>query len=261
MPSENTLPEILVVIPTLGDRLSLLRETFESIKAQAPVAYDIVMVVPLAKKDAVALAKEYGAKCVDDPGGLSAAVNAGISQAKTHHKYISWIGDDDLISPGSYETGVKALEKNPDAVLAYGYCDYINDVGKHIWTSKAGNLAPWIMTWGPNLMPCPGTLFRTSALEQAGPFDEANKYSMDLDMFLRLRKLGKFINTKQVMAAFRWHATSTTVSNRNVVLKETEQVKRKYLPSYLRPFAPLWEIPVRIATKVASKRVSKLASK
>ena len=261
MTKSKAFPRILVVIPTLGQRTTLLRKTLESVKSQFPVSFDIVMVFPLKNKATMTLAKEYGALCVQDPGSLSGALNVGIATAiKPRHRYISWIGDDDLIAPESLSTTMTALDKNPDAVVAFGYCDYIDDKGFRIITSKAGNLAPWIMTWGPNLMPCPGTLFRYSALKSAGEFDVSNKYSMDLDMFLRLRKLGKFINTKTVLASFRWHPDSTTVANRNVVIKETEMVKRKYLPRPLRFIAPLWETPVRIATKIAAQHVSKLAN-
>ena len=250
-----------MVIPTLGQRIDYLRLTLESIKAQAPTLYDIVMIYPLGNKAAAKLAKEYGASSVDDPGSISAAVNAGIATAKPHHKYIGWIGDDDLISPESLATAMNLLDQKPKAVVAFGYCDYIDSDGKKIFTSRAGTLAPWLMTWGPNLVPCPGAVFRTSALQATGGFDVNNKYSMDLDMFLRLRKIGKFINTKRIQASFRWHPTSTTVANRNKSLKETEEVKRKHLPKALRPFSPVWEIPVRHATRLAAKRVNAVAKK
>lgn len=251
---------ILIVLPTLGQRPKLLRQTLESIANQAPTLADIVMIFPNKDKQVKQIAKEYNAIEINDPGaGLSAAVNLGITQAKSYHEFIGWIGDDDLIAPKSLEIATAALDKNSEAVLAFGYCDYIDSEGRKILTSRAGRMAPWIMTWGPNLMPCPGTLFRYSALKKAGPFDVNNRYSMDLDMFLRLRKQGKFINTRTVLASFRWHPDSTTVANRSKVLRETEKVKRKYLPKYLQVIAPLWEIPVRVATLLASARLNRLA--
>jgi len=249
-----------MVVPTLGQRNDLLKLTLESLARQTEQPFDIVMIFPLKNKETAALAKEYNARMIDDPGGLSAAVNAGIAQAQPYHEYIGWIGDDDLVAPRSIKTTVDALDKNPDAVVAFGYCDYINDKGDYVFTSRAGRFAPWIMTWGPNLVPMPGLMLRKDALTKAGTFDEDNKYSMDLDMLLRLRKIGKFVNTGKTLASFRWHPSSTTVANRKLVLAETEKVKRKYLPSYLKPIAPVWELPVRIATKVAAKRVNNMAA-
>jgi cellulose synthase/poly-beta-1,6-N-acetylglucosamine synthase-like glycosyltransferase len=253
-------PRVLVLMPTLGKRNDLLRKTLESIAAQKPIMSDIAMVFPLNNKGAAGLAKEFGAIMVEDPGkGLSAAVNSGLAQAKPWHEFITWLGDDDLLTPKSLATSTKTLDNNKDAVVAFGYCDYIDINGKHIFTSRAGKLAPWLMTWGPDLVPMPGLLLRRTALEKVGLFDVDNKWSMDLDILLRLRKTGKFINTKTVLACFRWHQTSQTVSNRPKVLKEAEKVKRKYLPAPLRIFAPLWERPVRIATNLAVYRVNKLA--
>lgn len=250
-----------MVIPTLGERPEFLRQTLESIKRQSDVSYDIVMIFPLDNAVTMDIAKEYNAITVQDPGGISKALNVGIAQAQLHHEFIGWIGDDDLLTDHSLKTAIALLDEDPHAVLAYGYCDYIDDKNNLLFTNRAGNLAPWIMTWGPNLVPCPGTVFRTSALTQAGKFDEDNRYSMDLDMLLRLRKIGKFLNTKKTLSAFRWHSTSTTVLNRAALLQEVREVKRKHLSPRLRMFAPLWEPLVVITTNIAAQQVGRKARK
>lgn len=252
-------PRILIVIPTLGRRIEYLRLALESIELQKPTLYDTVMIFPLDNAEAVKLAEEFNVNMVNDPGGMSAAVNAGIATAKPWHEFIVWMGDDDLLMPNSLETSLMALDKRPDAVVAFGYCDYINSNGDFIFSSRAGNIAPWIMTWGPDLVPMMGLMMRISALKQVGEFDVNNKWCMDLDMLLRLRKIGKFVNTKSTLSAFRWHPNSQTVSNRPILLKEAEIVKRKHLPKYVKPFAFLWEWPVRLATAIAAKRVNALA--
>ncbi|HMS25107.1 MAG TPA: glycosyltransferase [Acidimicrobiia bacterium] len=259
--TQNTQSRILLVIPTLGQRPDYLRQTLDSIKSQQGVIYDIVMIFPLDNEETMQLAHEVNAIIVDDPGGISAAVNAGIAQAQPRHEFIGWIGDDDLLATDSLKTAIEVLDQTSDAVLAFGFCDYIDDRGEKLFTNRAGNWAPWLMTWGPNLVPCPGTVFRKSALDKAGEFDVENKYCMDLDMLLRLRKLGKFVNTKRTMASFRWHSTSTTVVNRVKLLKEVKQVKRKHLSPVLRKFAPIWEPPVSIATTFAAKSVNRKAQK
>jgi len=252
-------PNVLIVLPTLGKRPEYLKKTLKTLMAQKPMSFDLVMVFPLQSKETVALAKQYGAMMIDDPGGMSAAVNAGIAAAKPWHKYISWIGDDDYLTKNSLSTSVSALEADSKAVIAFGYCDYMTSTDKYIFTSKAGRFAPWIMRWGPNLIPMPGTLMRKSALDMAGEFDTTNLWSMDLDMLIRLRKIGHFINTKKTLASFRWHETSQTVANRPKLIKEVSQVQRSHMYAPLRVIAPLWEIPVRIATIIAVKRVNRIA--
>lgn len=255
----KTPARVLMIVPTLGKRIDLLEQTLESFEDQGSFKPDVILVCPAKSSEARDLARKFGASVADDPGTLSGAINVGVSMAKPHHEYITWLGDDDLLRPYSLAVSVPTLDKNPSAVLAYGYCDYIEDDGKLILTSRAGKLAPWIMTWGPNLVPLPGMVYRLSALKKAGEFNTSLKYAMDLDMLLRLRKFGSFINTKKTLAAFRWHSSSTTVANRIASLNEAEMIKRQYLSRYARPFVFLWEKPVRLATLLASRRVSALA--
>lgn len=248
-------PRVLVVIPTLGQRLEYLKIALDSISMQEEPC-DIVVVFPLSNTKASTLVKQYHAMQIDDPGTMSGAVNMGIQAAKPWHEYIVWIGDDDLLYPASITTSIAALDKNPGATVAFGYCDYVDENGTKIFSSRAGSLAPWIMTWGPDLVPMMGLMMRKSSIDKAGLFNVGLNHAMDLDMLLRLRKVGKFINTKTTLSAFRWHATSQTVTSRPKVLDETERIKRSYLPRYVRPFAFLWEMPVRVATKIAVSQVN-----
>jgi GT2 family glycosyltransferase len=204
------------------------------------------------------MALEAGARLVDDPGGMSAAINAGFALADERHEYGNWIGDDDLLTDGSLRTATAALDERPDAVAAFGYCHYIDADGRRLFTSKAGRLAPWLMTWGPDLVPQPGALFRMQAVRDVGLIDPSLSYAMDLDLLLRLRRLGPFVNTRTALSCFRWHATSATVSNRSPSLDESEAVKRRYLRPWQRRLAPLWERPVRGATRLAARRVGRL---
>jgi glycosyltransferase involved in cell wall biosynthesis len=247
---------VLVVIPTLGDRISLLKETLQSVAEQSPKMADIVVVCPQKSLEARKLAAEFGASIIDDPGGLSEAINVGIAAAKPWHSYVTEIGDDDLLTAGSLAATVAALDNNPQAVLAFGYCNYINTKGQILFTSRAGRLAPWLMRWGPNLVPLPGLVFRLSAIREVGDFASELKYSMDLDMLLRLRRSGTFINTGKVVAAFRWHPLSSTVSNRKASLDESQEVKRRYMTNTTRRLAPIWEPLVRKATQLAADRVN-----
>ena len=254
----NAKPKVLVILATLGERTALLKETLESISKQQ-VPYDLVMIYPFSSKETAKLAKTYGAKSIEDPGGMSAAVNEGIKSAKQWHKYFTWIGDDDLLSEECLKSAVKVLDGNDNRVVAYGNLNYINPDGQLIFRNRIGKLAPLIISWGPNLMPLPGSVFRTTAVKRVGYFDTTLKYSMDLDLFLRLKRIGTFCHTGKVHASFRWHPTSTTVANREKILIETEFVKNRYLPKIVRPFSFLWDIPVRLATKIAAQRVNKLA--
>jgi GT2 family glycosyltransferase len=250
--------EVLIVIPTLGQRIDFLRQTLESIRAQS-VSADIFVVIPKDAHEARELAKGSGAWVLDDPGSLPAAINWGASQAQPHHKYVNWLGDDDLLTPNSLHSCIDALELSSRNVLAYGACRYVDDKGTELWVSKAGKWADRILSWGPDLIPQPGMLIRADAWRQVGGVDETLSHAFDLDLLLKLRLFGEFSPVDSVVSCFRWHPESLTVSDRSKSLAESEAIKRRYLSPTQHKFKWLWEQPVRQATKVAAGRLTRRA--
>ena len=252
--------DILVVLPTLGDRLETLAETLRSVDEQrSHVNLTLAVVAPANALEARKLAATFGAVIVDDPKtGISAAINCGLGARTDEHLY-AWIGDDDLFRPGGLLRLKQMLDDAPEAIVAYGGCEYIDPTGKTLWLSAAGKLAQFLLPWGPDLIPHPGSIIRLDALEAIGGFDTSLKYAMDLDAFLSLRSFGRFVSTKTPVSAFRWHPDSLTVANRRNSSLESERVKRNHLPAWVRPLSYLWSYPVRWASAIAARRVSAAA--
>lgn len=232
-------PRILITVPTLGKRLDLLEETLKSITEQKNIKVDIILVFPKNQKSVNTLVQKYKTLKEEDPGTLSGALNIGVKKLKNKYDYFGWLGDDDLLYDSSLETTSKLLEKNPEAVIAYGGCDYIDSSGVKIYTNHSNKYASWVINWGPNIIPLPGMLYRAESLIKVGYFNTKLKYAMDLEMLLRLKKLGKFTYSDKTLAAFRWHPSSTTVANRQNSLKEARMIKKQFLPKYIKPISIL----------------------
>ena len=251
------VPPVLVVIPTLGHRLDYLRQTLDSVTEQSLRA-DLVVVTPASADETRRLAKSHDAVVVDDPGKLASAINAGIAAAP-HHEFVTWLGDDDLLEPGSLMATASALKSDPNSVLAYGWCRYIDPEGRQLWLNKSGKMAEKILSWGPQLIPQPGMLVRRSAWDAVGGLDESLTLAFDFDLILKLRHHGRLTCVEQPLASFRWHPNSLTVSSRTLNLQESERVKRRQLSPAQRKFAWAWEGPVRVATRVAARRMTRRA--
>lgn len=250
--------EVLIVIPTLGQRVDYLRQTLESIRNQQ-VEADITVVTPASAVAARSLAHEFNAKVIDDPGSLPAAINLGITEAGVQNRYVNWLGDDDLLTDQSLESTIGAFRANPRAVVAYGSCRYVDPQGKELWVSKAGKWADRILSWGPDLIPQPGMLIRKDAWNSVGGVDETLSHAFDLDLLLKLKKQGEITSVDQIVSCFRWHPDSLTVSDRSKSLNESEEVKRRYLSPRQNKLKWLWEQPVRVATRIAAQRLNKRA--
>ena len=254
------ISEVLIVVPTLGQRIGFLRETLTSIRSQR-ISADITVVSPQSASEARALATEFGCLLLDDPGSLPAAINLGIAHAQPHHKFVNWLGDDDLLTTDSLEFTTKALQKEAGGVVAYGACRYIDETGRELWVSKAGKWADRILAWGPDLIPQPGMLIQREAWDQVGGLDESLSHAFDLDLLLKLRHQGKFISLDELVSCFRWHPDSLTVSDRTKSLSESESIKRRYLSARQLRAKWTWEKPVRFATTIAAKRLNARAQR
>ncbi|MGO4663040.1 glycosyltransferase [Terrabacter sp. 2TAF16] len=250
---------VLAVVPTLGERVDTLGPALASVRDQEGVDVRLVVVVPAGAEEARRVATEHGAIVIDDPKrGLSAAVNVGIAQADGE-AYFSWIGDDDELHPDGLRKLVDLLETDHGAVVAFGACDYMDDLGEIFAVSSAGRWARRILAWGPDLIPQPASLTRLSAMKIVGPYDESLRFVMDLDMFLRLRDQGRYVTTRSRIAKYRWHPDALTVANRDLSITEGDGVRRRHLPSAVRPLAVLWERPVRVAINIVSDQLSRRA--
>ena len=246
----------LVVVPTLGRRPELLEKSLSSIRSQGRTDLDLVAVAP-AGRGVEELVETHGGRFVLDPGtgGLSGALNAGLAAAVPGTKYFAWLGDDDLLSEGSLDATHAALEAHPDAVMVFGWCDYIDEHDNVVFRSRAGRLAAATITFGPNLIPQPGSLFRFEDVVAVGGLDESVRLAMDLDLFLRLRRRGRLIALRRTVASFRWHADSATVSGETESMEESDQLRMKYMP---RPVALAYRglrWPGRWALFLAKRRV------
>jgi len=245
-----TTPRVLVVLPTMGQRQVFLEQALQSVSEQGDLARCVV--VSPASTEVTNLAKKYGADWREDPGtGIAAAVNVGLA-ARNGEEFYAWMGDDDLFRPGALTTLTSLLDATPSAVLASGVCEYILDSGVVLAVNQAGALGRFLLPWGPDLIPHPGTVVRLDDLEAIGGFDESLRFTLDLDAFLKLRTRGKFVFAKTAVSAFRWHPGSLTVSDRRGSTREAMKVKVRHLPRPLRPIAWVWNYPVAWASAVAA---------
>jgi len=249
--------DVMVVLPTLGKRLLHLGLALESCSTLGKsISLTLCVVAPTAAIDARKLAADHGAQLVDDPGtGMADAINAALS-TRSSEKYYVWLGDDDVLVAPGIERLIAALDADETAVVAHGHCEYIDTEGTTIALNRAGKFAQFLIAWGPNLIPHPGTVVSMDALEKVGGFSPGFSYALDLDVFLKLRKVGGFVAVPAVASRFRWHPESLTVADRKASSLEAMSVKARHLPSWLRWMSPLWHWPIAWASALAAKSMN-----
>lgn len=216
-----------LVVPTLGTRETWLAQCVDSIQGQV-VPVELVVVGPDTEFLRNFCMSRNVQLVVESGRGLSEAINLGLSSLSPTVEYVSWLGDDDLLTPNSLKKTVAALDSRPLARFVYGRTRYIDDRGATLYRALAGPFAPIYMRYGQDYVPQPGSLVRRSALTWPRPLDETLKNAMDLDMFLKLAGLSpkNWVYIKSELSAYRIHDTAITQTKG--IADESEMVRDRY---------------------------------
>ena len=218
---------------------------------------EILLGCPSAKIPAVQAALPGARVIAEDEGpGLAHKLHQLLLQTSSDCEYLAWLGDDDLLTAGSLAACIAELEAKPKAVMAYGGCDYIDAKGEVMFTNPASPMAAKILTFGPQLIPQPGSVMRRSSYVEAGGLSNDFGLAFDFDLFLKLKKLGPIVYVSKTLAQFRWHPDSLSVKRRMRSALEASRVRRKHYGSTMRALWPLWEPFVILATWLAGKLVT-----
>jgi hypothetical protein len=256
------MSQVGVVVPTIGQRPQYLEDTLRSIKGSGN---SFIVLVGRADFDGRSFQKSGLVDAYVDENNTSvpSKINQGFRSLPENIEYITWIGDDDLLSPGALETAVKALNKPEKPVLVFGHCQYIDSDGKDVLVKRSGSWAVPLLRFGPQLIPQPSAFFRRDAFEKVGGLSDKFQFAFDFDLFLKLSKYGKSVFVDQILSSHRWHKTSLTYSRRWESVREASRVRVSNMPAIVRTISFLWEYPVMTVTYLAgailsSNLVSKL---
>ena len=251
-------PQVAIAIATTGDRETIFK-TISSIYEQnyQNIVLKIVTKEPELKKIKEKIALNFGnAKSTDfiveKEKGFSAALNQAFSNSRSC-KYFGWINDDDFLAAGAVERAVFKLEQT-QAIAIFGQLAYLNNEGKRVGLNKSGKLGFFSSKYGPNLTPQPGSFFRVDAVKDSQLLVPEYKYAMDLDLWLRLAKNGKFEFLPEVQAFMLWHKDATTVRDRKKALLEAYQIRKNHSNNKIQKFiVKLFWIPTKIIAYLSLK--------
>jgi hypothetical protein len=254
------MSKVGVIVPTLGTRQSYLRECLRSIRANDE-AY--VNLVAPKEFDSSPLFLEglIDSHTLDSGGGLPRAINDGFAALPQEIKLCTWLGDDDLLEPGSLRESSSNFQ--PGTVAVFGDCRFIDEYSEEFWLMKSGQWAVSLQKWGPNKVPQPGSIFLREAVEKAGFLDESLGWAFDQDLFMKLRKLGKVQYIPHTLASFRWHDSSLSAGSSEQSLREAAGIRVRHGSKRLKSLIELREkahiyLALRKKSKIDMKKTGKL---
>jgi glycosyltransferase involved in cell wall biosynthesis len=247
------MAKVGVIMPTHGLN-RYLAPAVESVVGQSLSDWALVIVCDGAAEETVRLAESFAAR--DDRirvvrqarAGVAAARNRGLEELAASVEFVALIDHDDRWLQGTLCTLTRVLENRRHWVGAHGIARFIDEEGTPIRIGELeadlrrrrgvdrGRLVEWPLdkpTTFANLaltckIPVGGVVVRRSALDRVGRFDERAVPADDLDMWLRLSRLGDFAFVDEVVLEYRQHPTPTWARPTGIG-RGTPYVRRKAL--------------------------------
>ena len=251
----SSLKRVGTVVPTLGTRHNYLVQSLQSIR-ESRSGFVLIVAPDTANLERILDKSLYDQLVHDRNSGLGGAINLGIQSLPREIEYVSWLGDDDLLTPDSLSLTSRVLEEESEVVMVFGKCVYIDEHGSYLGINPSGQFASRLLRFGPQLVPQPGTLIRRSAYDSIGGMNPTYKWAFDLDLFIRLSRVGPLRYVNSVLASFRWHPGSLTVGQRAGSVEEASRVRKKHSSNATQWRFEIWEFLLKRAILLAGGLIS-----
>lgn len=227
------MPLISVVIPVYNGEKTI-RETIESVLNQTLADFELLIIDDGSQDstlEVVASIKDPRIKVFSYPNANQAVSrNRGLSHAVG--EYISFIDADDLWTPDKLEAQLTALQKDPQAALAYSWTDSIDEAGQFFRVgghrSESGNVFI-LLALNDFIESGSNPLIRKQALIEAGGFDAALTPAEDWDMWLRLASRYHFVVVPLVQILYRVRANSSSTNVAKMEASSLRVIERTYM--------------------------------
>ncbi len=237
-------PLVSVVIPTYNRR-ELLKETIQSVLDQSYTPIEIIVIDDGSTDGTTeALADLASAGRIrylrQENRGLGNSRNCGLGMARG--EFVSFLDDDDLITPTKVAWQVAFLLQHPDVAVIGGShavlgaeseAEHGPDGPPEHWTFER------VVTRNPFISPGVA-LMRTEAVRSVGGFDEQLWATDDWDVWLRITKFSRVMRLPRLALRYRLHEGNSSGNTQRMLASCAALIRRHLhaLPAELA--APLW---------------------
>ena len=231
LPEERTstgpgAPLVSIVVPCYN-RVGFLAEALESALGQTHPNFEVIVVDDGSDEDVGAVVSRYpGVTCVrQENRGPGAARNTGLRLARG--EYVVLLDADDRLLPDALAAGIECFGANPSCAFVFGDFDFVTGDGVPL-VEVDPNLERLNTEFGRLRCNQPGdqhytpllcrnyvamqasVMYRRSALDAVGGFDERLRACEDYDLYLRLARTGAVRHHPTLIAEYRMHGANSS---------------------------------------------------
>ena len=209
----------LTVITAVYNGEDYIKDTIESVlKFAKDITFQYIVVDDGSTDNTPQILDSFGSKIEvihQRNMGESSAVNMGIENAKGDCCLVI-SADDPILTSKLFENVLDDFVSDSNLAAVYPDWQMIDDVGKPIKVIKVPGYSDELLIGRCRTLPGPGVIFRTSFAQQIGGRRSQWTFVGDYDFWLRLSRIGEIRHRPEVLAQWRYHANSTSVTKRGL---------------------------------------------
>jgi glycosyltransferase involved in cell wall biosynthesis len=223
----------LTVVTAVFNGAEYIRETIDSVlSCAAGINFEYIVVNDGSTDNTLEIVQSYGNKLrviSHQNCGESASVSKAFQEAKGEYLLVV-SADDPLLTSKLFEDVFDWFNADENLVAVYPDWQMIDPGGRVIQTVLVPDYSDELLIGECRTLPGPGVIFRKSATLAIGGRLSKWVYVGDYDFWLRLSRLGEIRHRNGVLAQWRHHPTSTSVSKRGIAMaRERIEVVEDFL--------------------------------
>ena len=220
---KNEYPLVTLITPSYNQG-DFIEATIKSVLSQTYPHIEYIVLDAMSNDQTEEILLKYkdqiGTTVRAKDKGQSDAIVKGFKLA--NGELVGWINSDDILSPDCVQRVVKSYVENRSSNIFYSKSvDLISKDGAKIRTFNIKEISHESLLRKSTQLIQPGSFYKKSALEAVGYLDINLKYSMDLDLWLRLLKNGSATEVPgTALASYReWEGTKTSTGDLRLMVE------------------------------------------
>jgi len=209
----------LTIVTAVFNGAEYIQETINSVlKCASGMNYEYIVVNDGSTDNTLELIETFGSSIsIINHSNCGESESVTIAFQRARGDYLLVVSaDDPLLTPKLFEQVFDWFNTNKNLVAVYPDWQMIDSVGNVLQTVYVPDYSDELLIGECRTLPGPGVIFRKDAALKIGGRLSKWVYVGDYDFWLRLSRLGEIRHRKEVLAQWRHHPTSTSVSKRGI---------------------------------------------
>lgn len=244
----NSSPLISILMPVYNAE-QYLRQAVASIQSQSLADFELIAIDDGSADRSRGILEDIARteprlKVLSRPNtGIVGALNDGLAIARAG--FIARMDADDIALPSRLASQLSFLQAQPDCIVLGTAVQIVDSRGAVVDfyrpPQEHDGILQQLLVGNGGAIIHPSVVFRAGPLRAVGGYDPAFCKAEDLDLFLRLSRVGRLANQPEIGLQYRHHAKSTNFKHRETQLKLVEQILSR--ERALRNLPPLAQRP------------------